>query len=96
MFELAKASHKDLVFIFEKMIAIDQSDYAQKNELLHNYIQLLLHEGMRLQNVATAPQQNNAAERITLQFFDLLLKQFPVTSPKESVQLKIHRTTPTH
>jgi AraC family transcriptional activator of pobA len=88
LYTLDKAAVKDLVFIFEKMIAIDGSDYAQKNELLSHYIQLIVHEGLRLQKVPKPALQNNAAERITRQFFDLLWKQFPVTSPDEVIQLK--------
>jgi len=88
MFAPDRAAYKDLVFIFEKMIAVDRSDYAQKNDQLQNYIQLILHEGMRLQNVSAMTRQSNAAERLTLQFFDLLWKQFPVTSPDKSIALK--------
>ncbi len=88
VYTLDKAAVKDLVFIFEKMIAIDESDYAQKNELLAHYIQLIVHEGLRLQKVPKPMLQNNAAERITRQFFDLLWKQFPVRSPEEVIQLK--------
>jgi len=88
VYSLDKVAVRDLVFIFEKMMAIDQSGYAQKNELLSHYIQLIVHEGLQSQKATKPVLQNNAAERITRQFFDLLWKQFPVKSPGDVIQLK--------
>lgn len=58
--------------IFQKMIEEQQSDYAYKDALIRNYINLILHEAMKLQPSENFDQHKNAASRITAVFFELL------------------------
>ncbi|WP_413670684.1 helix-turn-helix domain-containing protein [Mucilaginibacter sp. Mucisp86] len=74
--------------IFQKMIEEQQSGYAYKDDLIRNYINLILHEAMKLQPSENFDQHKNAASRITAVFFELLERQFPIESPDTPLQLK--------
>src|SRR3954469_16537815 len=73
--------------IFRKMIDEQKTDYAYKDDLIRNYINLIIHEALKLQ-----PSENyehkNAASRLTSVFLELLERQFPVESTERSLQLK--------
>ncbi|TZF80999.1 AraC family transcriptional regulator [Pedobacter sp. BS3] len=74
--------------IFRKMIEEQQSDYVHKDDLIRNYISLIIHEAMKLQPSENYDQHKNAASRITAVFFELLERQFPIESPDKPLQLK--------
>ncbi|KIC95917.1 helix-turn-helix domain-containing protein [Flavihumibacter solisilvae] len=74
--------------IFQKMIEEQQSDYAYKDDLIRNYINLIIHEALKLQPTEHVDQPKNAASRLTAVFFELLERQFPVESTERSLQLK--------
>lgn len=73
---------------FVKMIEEQQSDYAFRDDLIRNYINLILHEAMKLQPSQNFDQHKNAASRVTAVFLELLERQFPVESPEQPLQLK--------
>jgi AraC family transcriptional activator of pobA len=64
--------------IFEKMLEEVHSDYVHKYDLLRNYIDLLIHEAMKLQPFVRYFKHSNAASRIASLFLELLERQFPV------------------
>ncbi len=74
--------------IFQKMIEEQQSDYAYKDDLMRNYINLILHEALKLQPSENFDQHKNAASRITSVFLELLERQFPIESSDQHLQLK--------
>ena len=74
--------------IFEKMMEEQRTDYAYKHDLIHNYINLIIHEAMKMQPSEKFDQHRNAASRITTVFFELLEQQFPVESDKRPLQMK--------
>lgn len=74
--------------IFQKMIAEQKSDYAYKDELIRNYINLIIHEALKLQPSENYDQHKNAASRLTSVFLELLERQFPVESAEHPLQLK--------
>jgi AraC-like DNA-binding protein len=74
--------------IFHKMIEEQQSDYTFKDDLIRNYISLILHEAMKLQPSENFDQHKNAANRITAVFLELLERQFPIERPDKPLQLK--------
>jgi AraC family transcriptional activator of pobA len=87
-FKLTEEQYAKLAQIFELMIAEGTTDYPYIDELMRNYLQLILHEALRLRPTENFVQFNNASLRITKQFLDLLEKQFPVENLGESVKLK--------
>ena len=74
--------------IFRKMIEEQQSDYVHKDDLIRNYINLILHESLKLQPSENYDQHKNAAVRLTSVFMELLERQFPVETPDRPLQLK--------
>src|SRR5687768_7086178 len=74
--------------IFRKMIDEQQTDYAYKDDLIRNYINLIIHEALKLQPSENFDQHKNAASRITSVFLELLERQFPIESVVNPLQLK--------
>ncbi|HMQ59053.1 MAG TPA: helix-turn-helix domain-containing protein [Flavilitoribacter sp.] len=74
--------------IFRKMIEEQQSDYVNKDDLIRNYINLILHEALKLQPSKRYDQSKNAAVRLTSVFMELLERQFPVESPDSPLELR--------
>jgi AraC family transcriptional regulator, transcriptional activator of pobA len=74
--------------IFQKMIEEQQTDYAYKDDLIRNYIHLVIHEALKLQPSQNYDQHKNAASRITKVFLELLERQFPIESAGHPLQLK--------
>ena len=74
--------------IFEKMITELDSDYAYKYDLMRNYVNLLVHEAVKMQPRATNAKSSNAASRISTLFFELLERQFPISSTDHILELR--------
>lgn len=74
--------------IFQKMIEEQQADYSFKDDLIRNYIHLIIHEALKLQPSENYSKDKNAASRITRVFLELLERQFPVESADHPLQLK--------
>jgi AraC family transcriptional regulator, transcriptional activator of pobA len=74
--------------IFQKMIDEQKSDYAYKDDLIRNYINLIIHEALKLQPSENYDQHKNAASRLTSVFFELLERQFPIENSDNPLQLK--------
>lgn len=74
--------------VFQKMIDEQKTDYAYKDDLIRNYINLIIHEALKLQPSENYYQPKNAASRVTNVFFELLERQFPIESIDKPLQLK--------
>jgi AraC-like DNA-binding protein len=74
--------------IFRKMIEEQKSDYIYKDDLIRNYINLIIHEALKLHPSEHYDQHNNAASRLTAVFLELLERQFPIESSNSPLQLK--------
>ncbi|MCW3090510.1 MAG: transcriptional regulator, AraC family [Ferruginibacter sp.] len=74
--------------IFLKMLDEHSSDYAYKDDLIRNYINLIIHEALKLQPSEQYKQNKNAASRLTSVFLELLERQFPVESADKPLRLK--------
>lgn len=74
--------------IFQRMIDEQKGEYAYKDDLIRNYINLIIHEAMKLQPSEHYDQYKNAASRLTSVFFELLERQFPIESSDKPLQLK--------
>lgn len=86
--ELNQEQRDFISTIFQKMIAEHQTDYTFKDELIRNYISLLIHEALKIQPLENYSNQKNASSRITKVFFELLERQFPIESTDHPLQLK--------
>ena len=74
--------------IFRKMIEEQKTDYAYKDDLIRNYIHLIIHEALKLQPSEHYDKHKNAASRLTSVFLELLERQFPIESADRPLQLK--------
>jgi AraC-like DNA-binding protein len=88
VFTLDEITYESIKSIFQKMIVEQESAYQYKDELIKNYINLIIHEAHKLQpseNFFTAP---NASARISGLFIELLERQFPIDNPHQSLSIK--------
>lgn len=85
---ITKEQRTFLNTIFDKMLEEQKSDYAYKDDLMRNYINLIIHEAQKLQPSDHYDQHNNAASRLTSVFLELLERQFPIETSDRPLQLK--------
>lgn len=88
IFKIEEQQRLFLNTIFQRMIEEQKSDYAYKDDLMRNYINLIIHEALKLQPSEHYDQRKNAASRLTSVFFELLERQFPIESSDKPLQLK--------
>ncbi len=74
--------------LFEHCLVEIQSSYAHKYDLLRNYLQLILHESLKLATDPPLRQIGTAAARLSALFLELLERQFPLLSPHRPLTLK--------
>ena len=74
--------------LFQKMIDEQQTSYVYKDDLIRNYINLIIHEALKLQPSENFDQHRNASSRITSVFLELLERQFPIEDTERPLQLK--------
>ncbi len=93
---LSKLQKKSIAAIFQKMNAEQESNYAFKDELMRNYIGLIIHEALKMQPSESFYKNKNAAARITSVFLELLERQFPIESTEHPLELKTAQDFASH
>ncbi|MBF9223536.1 helix-turn-helix domain-containing protein [Hymenobacter ruricola] len=83
-----ETQYADLSYFFRKMLEELSSGYVFRQEVIRNYLNLLIHEALKLQPQASYYQHPNAATRIAVLFQGLLERQFPIDSPAHGLQLR--------
>jgi AraC family transcriptional regulator, transcriptional activator of pobA len=86
--QLNKEQAAFMTALFEKMLAVDSSNYDHKDELLRTCIELIIHEALRIQPPQNGPQHKNAATRIAYLFMELLERQFPIDNTEQPLRLR--------
>ena len=74
--------------LFQKMMEEQKTNYVYKDDLIRNYINLIIHEALKLQPSENFDQHRNASSRITSVFLELLERQFPIEDTERPLQLK--------
>lgn len=74
--------------IFKRMLEEQNTDYIYKNDLIRNYINLLIHEAMKMQPSDHYFRHQNASARIASLFLELLERQFPIESTGHPLRLR--------
>lgn len=74
--------------LFQKMIKEYQTDYVFKDDLMRSYVNLIIHESMKMQPSENFFKHKNASSRITSLFLELLERQFPIETKNEPLVLK--------
>jgi AraC family transcriptional activator of pobA len=88
IFKLDKEQKEFITAVFKRMLAEQSTDYAFKGELIRNYINLIIHEAVKMQPSEAQSNGKSAAERITTVFLELLERQFPIESTERPLELK--------
>lgn len=88
IFHITEEKRESLNGIFKNMIAEQSTNYAFKDDLIRNYINLIIHEALKLQPAENFEQVRNAAHRITNVFLELLERQFPIEGTDRPLQLR--------
>jgi AraC-like DNA-binding protein len=86
--KLDKEQQEFITSVFKRMLSEQSNTYAFKDELIRNYIHLIIHEAVKMQPSEGYSNQKNAAERITAVFLELLERQFPIESTERPLELK--------
>lgn len=88
IFQLDEGQQIFITSLFQRMLSEQGTDYIFKEELICNYIHLMIHEALKMQPTENFFKHKNASSRITSLFFELLERQFPIENPKQSLMLK--------
>ncbi|NQX39246.1 AraC-type DNA-binding protein [Pedobacter steynii] len=88
IFQLDEGQKLFMTSIFQRMLAEQDTTYFFKEELMCNYINLLIHEALKMQPTENFFKHKNASSRITSLFLELLERQFPIESPKQPLSLR--------
>ena len=86
--KITEQQQEFLSTLFKKMIEEQSTEYVYKDDLIRNYINLIIHEALKLQPSENFDQPRNASSRITSVFLELLERQFPIEDTEKPLQLK--------
>ncbi|QIY82173.1 helix-turn-helix domain-containing protein [Epilithonimonas hominis] len=81
-------TENEIAFFFEKMMTENAANYQHKQDLLRNYLHLIIHQVLKMQPAHQLQSLNNASERITAMFLELLERQFPIDANFNVLELK--------
>jgi AraC family transcriptional regulator, transcriptional activator of pobA len=88
IFQLDEGQRSFMDSLFQRMLAEQSTEYIFKEELIGNYIHLMIHEALKMQPAESFFKHKNASSRITTLFLELLERQFPVESPQQVAVLR--------
>ncbi|MBB1151179.1 MULTISPECIES: helix-turn-helix domain-containing protein [unclassified Myroides] len=74
--------------LFENIVMEHRQDYPLKQEILRNYVEIIIHQANKLKSTYTLTEKKNATNRLCAQFLELVEKQFPITDKHQVVRLK--------
>ncbi|MGB0176419.1 MAG: helix-turn-helix domain-containing protein [Owenweeksia sp.] len=93
---ISESQQEFLNGIFQKMIEEQATDYPHKDDIIRNYIHLIIHEAMKMEPSQSFGKNKNAASRLTSVFLELLERQFPIESPEAPLTLRTAQDYATH
>jgi AraC family transcriptional regulator, transcriptional activator of pobA len=70
------------------MLEEQKTEYQYRDDLIRNYINLIIHEALKMQPAETFVKHKDASTRIAIQFLDMLEKQFPIEYADHPLELK--------
>jgi len=74
--------------LFQRMLAEQDTEYQFRDDLIRNYINLIIHEALKIQPAETFTKHKDASSRIAIQFLEMLERQFPIEHVEQPLQLK--------
>jgi AraC family transcriptional activator of pobA len=88
VFQLPAQEVSETEYIFRKMQKELAADYKYKYDLLRNMVVELIHYGQKLQPMSALSTTQNASQRISTLFVELLERQFPLETPQQRLSLR--------
>jgi AraC family transcriptional activator of pobA len=88
IFSLNHQQREFIEQLFQRMLLEQDTPYQYRNDLIRNYINLIIHEALKLQPADTFVKHKDAATRIAIQFLEMLERQFPIEHAEEPLQIK--------
>jgi AraC family transcriptional regulator, transcriptional activator of pobA len=88
VFQLSAQEVSEIEYIFRKMQKELAADYKYKYDLLRNLVLELIHYGQKLQPISAISTTQNASQRISSLFIELLERQFPLETPQQRLSLR--------
>ncbi|MET4137896.1 helix-turn-helix transcriptional regulator [Pedobacter sp. UYP1] len=88
VFQLSAEAITEIEYIFRKIYREMGTDYKYKYDLLRNLVLELIHYGQKLQPMSALSNSQNASERISSLFIELLERQFPLESIHQRLSLR--------
>ncbi len=88
VFQLSLPEVAEVKYIFTKMLKELSSDYKYKYDLLRNLVMELIHYGQKLQPLSALNTTQNASQRISSLFIELLERQFPLDASHQRLSLR--------
>jgi AraC family transcriptional activator of pobA len=88
VFQLPSDQVEEVGYVFRKMQKELSADYKYKYDLLRNLVLELIHYGQKLQPLSALSATQNASERISSLFIELLDRQFPIESYRQRLGLR--------
>jgi AraC family transcriptional regulator, transcriptional activator of pobA len=88
---ILQPDEKSMVFLkslFEQMNVEMQSSYINKYDLLRSYVQIIMHEALKIAPVHNHHKEGTSSARISELFLELLERQFPVPSLRHTIHFK--------
>lgn len=74
--------------LFEQMNVEMQSSYVNKYDLLRSYVQIIMHEALKIEPIDHHHKENTSSSRISELFLELLERQFPIPSLHHTIHFK--------
>ncbi len=74
--------------LFQRMLDEQNTQYQYKADLIRNYINLIIHEALKMQPSETVLKHKDAASRIAIDFLEILERQFPIENAEQPLELK--------
>ena len=88
IFNLTDSQATAITEICNKMIDTYNTDYLYKEDLLRNYINLIIHEALQMKPSDSYTKHKNAPARVASLFMELLERQFPIETPQAPLKLR--------
>jgi AraC-like DNA-binding protein len=88
IFAVDEQKREFLEQLFQRMLTEQNTQYQYRDDLIRNYINLIIHEALKMQPGETVVKHKDASSRIAVDFLDILERQFPIEHADQSLELK--------
>jgi AraC-like DNA-binding protein len=88
IYSVDKQKQEFLSQLFERMLEEQNTQYQYRDDLIRNYINLIIHEALKMQPSEIVVKHKDASSRIAIDFLETLERQFPIENSDQTLELK--------